>query len=172
MINIRAYVTNLGKYNEGSLVGEWVRFPIDLDGEEFKAIKNRIGINDEYEEMFITDYDVDADVHFGEYESFEYINEIAEALENLTEYEQIIFKAALEYGETVEDALQTDNYCLYSEVYSEDELGEYILENFYSDEIYKLGSLAYYIDTERLGRDFYLERSCVFTNYGLLELIR
>ena len=24
---IEAYVTNLGKYNEGKLVGEWVRFP-------------------------------------------------------------------------------------------------------------------------------------------------
>ena len=25
---IEAYVTNLGKYNEGELVGEWVKFPI------------------------------------------------------------------------------------------------------------------------------------------------
>ena len=25
--NFEAFVTNLGKYNEGALVGEWVKFP-------------------------------------------------------------------------------------------------------------------------------------------------
>ena len=26
-----AFITNLGKYNEGSLVGEWVKFPTTAD---------------------------------------------------------------------------------------------------------------------------------------------
>ena len=26
--HLAAYVTNLGKYNEGYLVGEWVKFPV------------------------------------------------------------------------------------------------------------------------------------------------
>ena len=39
---IEAYVTNLGKYNEGELVGEWVKFPITLD--KLKAVYERIGI--------------------------------------------------------------------------------------------------------------------------------
>ena len=38
----RAYITNLGKYNEGELVGEWVDFPIDED--EFNDILTRIEI--------------------------------------------------------------------------------------------------------------------------------
>ena len=29
--NFAAFVTNLGKYNEGELVGEWVKFPISAE---------------------------------------------------------------------------------------------------------------------------------------------
>lgn len=43
---IEAYVTNLGKYNEGELVGEWVKFPVTLD--ELKAVYERIGIDAEH----------------------------------------------------------------------------------------------------------------------------
>ena len=28
---LKGFITNLGKYNEGELVGEWVTFPIDED---------------------------------------------------------------------------------------------------------------------------------------------
>ena len=30
--DFQAFVTNLGKYNEGKLVGEWVKFPTDTEG--------------------------------------------------------------------------------------------------------------------------------------------
>ena len=56
-----AYVTNLGKYNEGYLVGEWVKFPVTPD--EMQDVFRRIGIGGKdvfgspYEEWFITDYD-------------------------------------------------------------------------------------------------------------------
>ena len=52
-----AYVTNLGKYNEGDLIGEWVKFP--TTSEKMKKVYERIGIHAEYEEIFITDYDTD-----------------------------------------------------------------------------------------------------------------
>ena len=54
-------MTNLGKYNEGELVGEWVHFP--TTEEEMKKVFERIGIGSKgefgqvYEEWFITDYD-------------------------------------------------------------------------------------------------------------------
>ncbi len=51
-----AYITNLGKYNEDFLVGEWVKFPVNA--EEMQKVFQRIGINAVYEEWFITDYDV------------------------------------------------------------------------------------------------------------------
>ena len=56
-----AFITNLGKYNEGELVGEWVKFP--TTAEELKEVFKRIGIGQKddfgnpYEEWFITDYD-------------------------------------------------------------------------------------------------------------------
>ena len=37
-----AFITNLGKYNEGFLVGEWVKFPVT--NEEMQAVFRRIGI--------------------------------------------------------------------------------------------------------------------------------
>ena len=50
-----AFVTNLGKYNEGELVGEWVKFPIT--NEEMQEVFKRIGIGGRYEEWFITAYE-------------------------------------------------------------------------------------------------------------------
>ena len=53
-----AYVTNLGKYNEGELVGEYLKFP--TTHEEVQALLKRIGIDGvRYEEIFITDFDGD-----------------------------------------------------------------------------------------------------------------
>jgi len=56
-----AFITNLGKYNEGELVGEWVKFPTTQ--EKLQEVFERIGIGSKddfgnpYEEWFITDYD-------------------------------------------------------------------------------------------------------------------
>ena len=38
-----AYVTNLGKYNEGELVGETLKFPATT--EEVQALLKRIGVD-------------------------------------------------------------------------------------------------------------------------------
>ena len=43
---MQVYVANLGKYNEGELVGAWFTPPIDYD-----EMAERIGLNDEYEKM-------------------------------------------------------------------------------------------------------------------------
>ena len=37
-----AFITNLGKYNEGELIGEWVGFPVTP--EEMQEVFKRIGI--------------------------------------------------------------------------------------------------------------------------------
>ena len=73
-----AFITNLGKYNEGFLVGEWVKFPVT--NEEMQAVFRRIGIGRRYEEWFITDYDCpDAAIGkvLGEYESLSELNYLA-----------------------------------------------------------------------------------------------
>ena len=70
MFNV--YLTNLGKYNEGELIGEWMSLPISVEG--FGRVLQRIGINKEYEEWFITDYDMNISGlsrYFGEYANLE-----------------------------------------------------------------------------------------------------
>ena len=55
---LEAYVTNLGKYNEGSVASTLLKFPTTK--EEVQAALKRIGIdNIRYEEIFIADYDAD-----------------------------------------------------------------------------------------------------------------
>ena len=45
---LRIFLTNLGKYNEGQLIGEWVELPCTDD--ELEAVKERNGISDEPDE--------------------------------------------------------------------------------------------------------------------------
>lgn len=76
-----AFITNLGKYNEGELIGEWVKFP--TTAEEIKAALDSIGIGQKddfgyaYEEWFITDYDCYVDGLYdklGEYVNLDELN--------------------------------------------------------------------------------------------------
>ena len=103
--SFEAFVTNLGKYNEGALVGEWVKFP--TTEEEMQKVFERIGIGSKdefgqvYEEWFITDYE--CPVHgvydmLGEYESLDKLNYLASRIEELDTWEQEKFDAIMEAG--------------------------------------------------------------------------
>ena len=94
-----AFITNLGKYNEGFLVGEWVKFPVT--NEEMQAVFRRIGIGRRYEEWFITDYDCpDASIGkvLGEYESLSELNYLAGQIMELRESDDF-WRAVLDLGE-------------------------------------------------------------------------
>ena len=55
---LEAYITNLGKYAEGQLVGETLKFP--TTAEEVQSLLKRIGVDGiRYEEIFITSFDGD-----------------------------------------------------------------------------------------------------------------
>lgn len=118
MFNV--FITNLGKYNEGDLVGKWVSLP--MDQEEFAAELESIGVSDEpdengnyYEEWFITDYENDIDYKVNEYASFEEINRVAESIEALDDYSLEVVKAAIEAGYACAgDEIDPDDYILYS----------------------------------------------------------
>lgn len=121
---LKIYLTNLGKYNEGELIGEWVDLP--CTDEELEAVKERIGISDEpdengnyYEEWFITDYESDIQgVEVGEYDNLDELNEFAEELEDLDESQKQALQAFLEDGSNFDEALegvQNFNYMIYSD---------------------------------------------------------
>ena len=129
---LSAYITNLGKYNEGYLVGEWITFPIT--NKELEEVFERIGINEEYEEYFITDFDntYDVDFDFGEYTSITRINETIEMVDSLDNYDLDKVKAILEYeGGDVLDVIENlDNYNFYHGVTLE-EIAEEIIETYF-----------------------------------------
>ena len=176
-----AFITNLGKYNEGELVGEWVKFP--TTAEELKKVFNRIGIGQKddfgqpYEEWFITDYDCYVGALYdklGEYENLDELNYLASKLEEMGEGEYAQFQAAMEVGDhsgSLQEIINlTDNldcYDLYPSIQDYDDLGRYYIEEL--DAMQVPEHLRNYIDYEAYGRDVALEESGDFTDLGYVR---
>ena len=126
---LKVFITNLGKYNEGELIGEWVSLPVDES--ELEEVLERIGINEEYEEYFITDYETEFDgLKVDEYSNIEELNELAEQLESLDEYALEKVGAIVEaYGADLKEAIENiDDYTYYSGKTLEDLAYEYVEE--------------------------------------------
>ncbi len=167
---IKIYLTNLGKYNEGELVGEWIEMPISE--EELQEVFKRIGINEEYEEFFITDYECDIEgVKIGEYESIEKLNEIAEAFEDINEHESIIIQAMLSEGYSLEDAIEKKDDCM---MYPNCEDMEDVARE-YAEQVGLLDgipeNLQNYFDFEAFGRDMSFEGQYVFIGNDCVQII-
>ena len=176
-----AFITNLGKYNEGELVGEWVKFP--TTAEELKKVFDRIGIGQKddfgqpYEEWFITDYDCYVGALYdklGEYENLDELNYLASKLEEMGQGEYAQFQAAMEVGDhsgSLQEIINlTDNldcYDLYPSIQDYDDLGRYYIEEL--DAMQVPEHLRNYIDYEAYGRDVALEESGDFTDLGYVR---
>ncbi len=78
--DMRVYIANLGKYNEGELVGAWFSFPIDEED-----VAERIGLNSYYEEYAVHDTD-NFPIEIGEYISIQELNEMYEMICELPDY--------------------------------------------------------------------------------------
>lgn len=177
-----AFITNLGKYNEGELIGEWACFP--TTPEEIQRVFKRIGIGEKddfgqpYEEWFITDYDCYVSGLYdvlGEYESLDELNYLASRIYELSSSEQEVFEAVVEMGEytgSLQDLINlTENldcYELYSDIHSDSDLGYYWAEESGAYDTDRMGALANYIDYEGFGRDIRLNEGGEFTDYGYL----
>ena len=170
---MKIYLTNLGKYNEGELIGEWVRLPISQ--EELQEVFERIGINEEYEEYFITDYECDF-YEVGEYENLDTLNEIAERIEELDEEESKVVKALMsELGYTMDEVIDKVNngdYRIYSNCYDMTDIAYQVVEE--CDYLNKVPeTVSRYFDYESFGRDLGIEGTFIFLEDGdCIELIR
>jgi hypothetical protein len=168
---LRVFLTNLGKYNEGELVGEWLDLP--ATEEELQAAFRRIGINGvDYEEYFFTDWETDIEgLRLGEYMNLEELNELAAKYEDLQDWEKETVQAIMELeGCDLEEAVEVrDQYSLYPDIHTNEDLGYYW---FFEAGICDIpDNLACYIDCERFGRDVALEADGGFTSKGWLERI-
>ena len=182
--NFEAFVTNLGKYNEGALVGEWVKFPTTQ--EEMQKVFERIGIGSKdefgqvYEELFITDYE--CPLHgvydmLGEYESLDKLNYLAGRLEELDKWDQEKLVAIMDSGcdevgdidDLINLTYNLDCYDFIPDIHDASDLGYYYVHEAGIYDEKELGPLANYIDYERFGRDVAMDENGRFTDEGYVR---
>lgn len=165
-MEMEIFLANLGKYNEGELVGKWVSLPCKNITKELETIGVKEG--SEYEEYFISDYECTF-FEIGEYTNLKKLNEIAEKLQEIEKVGELDWlKGYLEaYGCSLEDAM--DEYRDTSKWYPGQTLLE-VAEELIHAEFEVPEGLKFYIDYEGyardLGRDGFTE-----VNGGVIETL-
>ena len=170
---IELCLTNLGKYNEGELI--FTRLVLPATTEEIYAAYDEIGVADGtmYEEAFISDYETDINgLEIREFANLDDLNELAEELEKLDEYELEAFGAMLDYGLATDEALQKvqdGEYSFYEGCNSMEDVAYQ-----YADETGLLNSipddLRCYFDFEAFGRDMDINGHFIETDSGYIEI--
>ena len=178
---IKGYITNLGRYNEGVLAYKLISFPIDEDelNEALAAIgckytdENGKEYNTEYEEYFFSDWECEIPFKFGEYESISDVNDIAERVENLMDYELDVLKVILEeHTSDVDEALRIvegGNYVMWSGESMADVAERMAAEFGDLNDVPE--RLQYYIDYEKWGRDLKLEGTFLEGNGFFVQIL-
>jgi len=168
-LELQAYITNLGKYVEGELIGKFVTFPVDDDelDKVYKDIKmGRDENGNMYDEMFITYYDGNVPYALqkglGKDTSIKTLNMIGLVFEKLNEKgEDAIeqFEALVNNGEKWQDAAANvldDNITTYKDCAS--------MKDVAIEMVISAGSACallgkdkvkdYYLDYEKVGQYF------------------
>ena len=162
--DMAVYIANLGKYNEGELVGDWFSFPLDEE-----VIAERIGLNKYYEEYAIHDTD-NFPMEISEYISIKELNNIYEMVQELPEYiAEALDEFISHYGSLEEVAEHKDEVYYYPDC---DDMTD--VAYYYIDELQALGdippSLQNYIDYEAYGRDLDMGGCFIQTSRGMCEI--
>ena len=152
---MQIYLTNLGKYNEGELVGEWMTIP--FTDSELEGVLENIGIDgEEYEEYFITDYE--APFAIDEYESLDTVNEWAENAQAIIDAfngdDEVAEAYIYNYGV---DANANDIFIVYAEESNIDLAYTVVDEIDGGVENLTKETLENYFDYESYGRDLAFE---------------
>ena len=162
MEEMRVYVANLGKYNEGELVGAWFEPPIDYD-----EMAERIGLNDQYEEYAIHDYELPFEID--EYTPIDEVNRLCEMVEDLPEYIQDNLKELQGYFSSIEDLCDhQDDIIYYPGCEDMADVARELVEEGALGEI--PAQFQNYIDYEAFGRDLSYEGTFVVTRDGVFEI--
>lgn len=158
----RAYITNLGKYNEGALVGKWVDFPIDED--DFEGVLKSIGIGDSdefgtpYEEWFVSDYECNLPgfnwQDLGEYPSYETLQAYGEDVASIDDIEAV--SNAMEVTGDLQsaiDGLSDGSIIYYRGIDDYSDLAYMLIDEMGGIEVLGRDTIERYFDYEMLGRD-------------------
>ena len=166
---LKIYVTNLSKYNEGALVGEWVNLPC----EGLEEVLDKISNNGK-DELFISDYETDiSGLKVAEYKDILQLNEIAEEIDNFDDEEVIIFQAYLDqYANDIEQALEEvrqGNYTIYENCDNmEDVAYQAVNESGLLDGVPE--QVKMYFDYEAYNRDMEINRTFIQIDNSFVEL--
>jgi len=169
---LKIFLTNLGKYVEGELVGLWLT--LLFTDEEFSTALKKISIGGRYEEYFITDYENDLGLKVGEHESLNELNEVAKCIDDLNANELQVLRAVVEMdspdvADMVEIIATLDNYTLHSDINSYQDLGRYMIHDSGNFNAYTIETLEPYLNYESYGYDHSCNVEGKLTSYGWLE---
>ena len=161
---MRVYIANLGKYNEGELVGDWFSFPIDEED-----VAERIGLNSYYEEYAVHDTD-NFPIEIGEYISIQELNEMYDMICELPDYiTDALDEFVSHYGSLEEVYEHKDEIYYYPNCEDMTDVAYYFI-----DELQVLGQiplpLQNYIDYEAYGRDLSIEGTFIETSRAVILL--
>lgn len=166
---LKIFISNLRKYNEGQIIGEWVSLPC----EDIKEVLEKIS-NSDNDELFISDYETDiSGLKVSEYDNILELNTIAEEIDNLSDDELIAFQAYLEqYANNIEQALEEvrqGNYRIYYNCDNmEDVAYQAVNESGLLDGVPE--QVKMYFDYEAYGRDMDINRTFIQIDNSFVEL--
>ncbi|EOZ5987589.1 antirestriction protein ArdA [Enterococcus faecium] len=165
-MEMQVYISNLGKYNEGELVGAWFQPPISFD-----EVKEKIGLNEQYEEYAIHDYELPFEID--EYTPISEINRLCALVETIEEtpiYKDLHEIQGMWFSSLEELIEHKDDIIYYSDCDSMEDVAAYYIE-----ETGQLGeipsNLQNYIDYQALGRDMEIEGNFLVTSHGVFEYV-
>ena len=173
MTVFEAYITNLGKYAEGQLVGETLKFPATT--EEVQSLLKNIGVDGvRYEEFFITAFDGDVMGlydYLTEYENLDELNHLAHLISELDSDEIETLEAVLHKGDhtsSVADIINLvhnlDCYELHPGVTDDETLGRIYVEDMELLDV--PDNVLPYFDFEAYGRDMRINEGGHFAPGG------
>ena len=133
----------------------------------------KIGINEEYEEYFITDYETDIEgVEVGEYSNLDELNELAEQLDELAEEAQKAIQAMLLDGYTFNEALEkarNGDYIIYYDCDNITDVAYQIVEECgYLNNVPE--QVKMYFNYEAFGRDLNIEGKFYNIDGDMIEI--
>lgn len=162
-MEMQVYVANLGKYNEGELVGAWFTPPID-----YEEMEERIGLNGEYEEYAVHDYELPFQIP--EYISIDELNRLCEMVMEIDcspicdELENI---QGMWFGSLEELLENVDDIHCYSDCDSMEEIVYDYIEDGFFGEVPE--HLKIYLDYSAIGRDLEIAGNFLVTAHGVFE---
>ena len=175
MAVFEAYITNLGKYAEGQLMGETLKFPATT--EEVQSLLKNIGVDGvRYEEFFITAFDGDVMGlydYLTEYENLDELNHLAHLISELDSDEIETLEAVLNKGDhtsSVADIINLvhnlDCYDLHPGVTDDETLGRIYVEDMELLDV--PDNVLPYFDFEAYGRDARINENGRYINGGYM----